>query len=220
MPDNGVGVGTTVTSGASYLIFDPFVQLIRWFGVQSKDDQFEEPNPLLRAFFLLLLSIVSCHTAFAQAPQSSKTPDGIEEVYLAKDDGNGKAGEQVSEFRTTDVPIYCVVLLGSDAVTVVKMNFVAVNVTGVKTETKVVTASYTTKDHQNRVNFTGRPDGKWTPGKYRVDLFLDGKKAREIEFDIKSVAGAASAGNSTTAVKNFQRADPPKPAPKRTNTAK
>ncbi len=74
------------------------------------------------------------------------------------------------------------------------MNFVAVNVAGVKTETKVVTASYTTKDGQNRVYFTGRPDGRWTPGKYRVDLFIDGKPATNLAFEIKT--SGVNAGNS------------------------
>ena len=155
--------------------------------------------------------------AFAQTNQPAAV-GGIEEVYLAKDDGNGKAGEQVTEFGTTDVPIYCVVLLESDRSAVVKMNFVAVNVSGVKPETKVVTASYTTKDGQNRVNFSGRPEGKWTPGKYRVDLFLDGKKANEVEFFIKSTGGTMNTG--TSAVKNFQSAEIPKPKPRKTNPAK
>ncbi|MBK8466173.1 MAG: hypothetical protein IPL32_10120 [Chloracidobacterium sp.] len=155
--------------------------------------------------------------SFAQA-DNVKPSGGIEEVYLAKDDGNGKAGEQVTEFRTTDVPIYCVVLLESGSRTIVKMNFVAVNVTGVKSETKVVTASYTTKDGQNRVNFSGRPEGKWTPGKYRVDLFLDGKKASEVEFNIKSTGGAMNVG--TSAVKNFQNTDAPKPKPGKPNSSK
>ncbi len=144
--------------------------------------------------------------------------DGIEEAYLAKDDGNGRAGEQVTEFCATDVPIYCVVLLESDTSAVVKMNFVAVNVTGVKPETKVVTASYTTKNGQNRVNFSGRPEGKWTPGKYRVDLFLDGKKAKEVEFNITSTSGTMNTG--TSAVKNFQNAETPKSKPRKTNPAK
>lgn len=114
----------------------------------------------------------------------------VENVYLAKDDGTGQAGEAVTEFHTTDVPIFCVVLLdGTDTVTV-KMNFVAVNVAGVKADTKVVSTSFTTKDGQNRVNFTGRPYDKWTPGRYRVDIFLDGKIARNVEFDIKR-AGAS-----------------------------
>lgn len=130
---------------------------------------------------------------------------GVEELYLAKDDGTGKAGEQVTEFFTTNVPIYCVVLLDTADKVTVKMNFVAVSVAGVKNETKVVTASYTTKDGQNRVNFSGRPDGRWTPGRYRVDIFLDGKVARDLEFDIKPARGISPAANL------FQPAASPRP---------
>ena len=157
-------------------------------------------------FFLIIFFLLSCHAGSAQAVTVAAA-DGIEEVYLAKDDGNGKAGKQVTEFRTNDIPIYCIVLLESGATAVVKMNFVVVNVAGVKPETKVVTSSYTTKDGQNRVNFTGRPEGKWAAGKYRVDLFLDGKKARGVEFEIKNAAGNASA------VKYFQPAVASKPKP-------
>lgn len=160
------------------------------------------------AFLFIFLFLFSCAPALGQAP--APVPGGIEEAYLAKDDGEGKAGEQTAEFRTSDVPIYCVVLLDSISKTVVKMNFVAVKVSGVKAETKVVTASYTTKEGQNRVNFTGRPDGKWTPGKYRVDLFLDGKLAKNLELEIKGVG--VNTNNSA-----FQEpgAKPPKPASRR-----
>ncbi|MEO6656468.1 MAG: hypothetical protein ABIO36_10340 [Pyrinomonadaceae bacterium] len=148
---------------------------------------------------------------FAQTlPSTPAAPaTGIEEVYLAIDDGEGKAGEQVSEFRTTDIPIYCVVLLESNSKTVIKMNFVAVSVSGVRPETKVVTASYTTKDGQNRVNFSGRPEGKWTAGKYRVDLFLDGRIAKNVEFEIKGTTG----GGGNTAVKYLLPLETSKPKP-------
>jgi hypothetical protein len=141
------------------------------------------------------------------AQSSPSEPAKVEEVYLARDNGNGKAGEQADEFRTTDVPIYCVVLLETTSKVTIKMNFVAVRVTGVKPETKVVSASYTTKENQNRVNFTGTPDGTWTPGRYRVDLFIDGKAARSIEFDIK-----ASTANVAAAT-YLKPPDPPKPKP-------
>lgn len=143
---------------------------------------------LLAILFLLTATVVVAH---AQGDTPAPVPV-IEEVYLAKDDGVGKAGEHVTEFRTTDVPIYCVILLDSDLKTVVKMNFVAVAVAGVKPETKVVSASYTTTEGQNRVNFTGRPDGRWTPGRYRVDLFLNGKLTRHVEFEIKGTAAAGA----------------------------
>jgi hypothetical protein len=154
----------------------------------------------------LLMCIVCAGFVAAQTAAPS-----IEEVYLARDNGNGKAGEQAEEFRTTDVPVHCVILLDIPAKVTVKMNFVAVNVAGVKPETKVVTASYTTKETQNRVNFTGTPDGTWTPGRYRVDLFIDGKPARSVEFDIKASTANVAAANY------LKPSEPskPKPVPKK-----
>lgn len=157
----------------------------------------------MKAFLVIGILFLSGCTVFAQVARPSGS-GGIGEVYLAKDDGSGKAGEQVTEFGATDIPIYCVVLLASGEKSVVKMQFVAVNVAGVKPETKVVTASYTTKNGQNRVNFSGRPEGKWTPGKYRVDLFLDGKKTIDIDFIINGSTV------DTSAVKFFQTPRNPK----------
>lgn len=138
---------------------------------------------------VVALALSCVPAAFAQ-----DTPKpAVEEVYLARDNGEGKAGEQVTEFGTNDVPIHCVVLLDTIGKATVKMNFVAVAVAGVKPETKVVTASYTTTERQNQVNFTGRPDGKWTPGRYRVDIFVDGKPQRQLEFSIKGSTPATPA---------------------------
>ncbi len=160
----------------------------------------------MRALIFIACLAFLAVPAFAQG--DTPVAPTVEEVYLARDNGDGKAGEQVNEFRTNDVPIYCVVLLDAVGKVTVKMNFVAVNVSGVKPETKVVTASYTTKDGQNRVNFTGRPEGKWTPGKYRVDLFIDGKAAKNLEFEIKG------AGAVNSAVSGFQPTPPQQAKPK------
>ena len=154
------------------------------------------------SFILCLFVATGSHAQGDQAP----TP-AVESLYLAKDNGSGKAGEQVAEFSTSDLPIYCVVLLERTGKVTVKMNFVAVSVAGVKADTKVVTASYTTKDGQNRVNFSGRPEDLWTPGTYRVDIFLDGKIAKNVEFEIKNK------GISATAAKFVASPDPPKSAP-------
>jgi hypothetical protein len=163
----------------------------------------------VKALYTILICLLVVAASYAQSDPPG-TP-GIEVVYLARDNGEGKAGDQVTEFRTTDVPIYCVVVLDSNAKAVVKMNFVAVAVSGVKPETKVVTASYATNGRQNRVNFTGLPEDKWTPGKYRVDLFVDGKIAKNVEFEIK---GIGTVNGITSASKYTQTpAEPPKPKP-------
>lgn len=181
------------------------MQLIRLLAVQTDSSK---GSTTVKVLSTILICLIFAANAMAQS--ETPPPSLIEEVYLAKDDGEGKAGEQVTEFRTTDVPIYCVVLLDSGAKTVVKMNFVAVNVAGVKPETKVVTASFTTREGQNRVNFTGRPDGKWTAGRYRVDLYLDGKIAKNVEFEIK---GGAAIGGNTSAAKYLIPPEAPKPKP-------
>lgn len=175
-----------------------------------------EQRPAVKTLFLITFLCLFGAGALAQSEKPAPA-DGIDEVYLAKDDGSGKAGEKVTEFGTADIPIYCVVLLSSNASAVVRMNFVAANVSGVKFDTNLFTTTYTTKQGQNRVNFMGRPEGKWTPGKYRVDLFLDGKKTREVGFMIK---GDAEASGNTTAVKNFQKTETPKPKPKKPRSSK
>lgn len=163
----------------------------------------------MKLVYTILICLFVAAGIYAQG--DSVPGPAVEELYLAKDDGNGKAGDQVSEFSVSDIPIYCIVLLDTMTKVTVKMNFVAVNVAGVKADTKVVTASYTTKDGQNRVNFSGKPEGKWTPGKYRVDIFLDGKIAKNVEFEIRG------SGVNTTAAKFFSPPDAPKTTvPKRT----
>ncbi len=159
----------------------------------------------LRFLFLIAFFIVSHQVASAQT-EPSLPGSGVDHVFLAKDDGSGKAGEPISEFRVTDIPIYCVVMLESTSSSVVKMNFVAMAVAGVKPETKIVAASYTTREGQNRVNFTGRPDGIWTAGKYRVDLYVNNKLVSNVEFYIK-------ADSKSIAAKFVKTASPPKPKP-------
>jgi hypothetical protein len=142
--------------------------------------------------FLVIVIFGGFHmVALSQTP----VPVAINQVYLAKDDGSGHAGDPATIFVPTDIPIYCVVQLESAIPATVKMNLVAENVPGVKAETKVVSTSYTTKDGENRVNFNGRPAGRWTPGKYRAEIFIDGKLAKNLTFEIKGqTASAASSG--------------------------
>lgn len=142
---------------------------------------------LLLTFCLLFNTLV-----FAQIVSKKVVNEvGVEEIFLAKDDGSGQAGEMSENFLPTDVPIYCIVQLDSMKSAIVKMNLVAVKVNGVKPETKVITVSYKTNGEQSRVSFKGAPEGKWVAGNYRFDIFIDGKPAGKKIFEIQSVAKTA-----------------------------
>lgn len=164
----------------------------------------------MKIILLTTLCLLFALSAFAQVEDDTTEPQtvAVEEIFLAKDNGEGKAGDAAESFLTTDIPIFCVVQLNSTKSATVKMNFVAVSVAGVKAETKVISVSYTTNGKQNRVSFTGRPDGAWTAGTYRIDVFLDGKLASGKSFEIKK---SPSEIQKTTQVKGFVA---PKPKPK------
>jgi len=159
----------------------------------------------MKLILLLSMLLTMSFAAFAQG-SPPPTPVNIQDLYLAKDDGTGKAGEVATAFVTTDIPIYCVVQLDSSTSVTVKMNFVAAKVPGVKADTNVVSVSYTTTDGQNRVNFSGKPAGKWVAGTYRVDIFIDNKPVKDLSFEIKDLAKVA-----TTAF--FQPKAEPAPKP-------
>jgi len=156
----------------------------------------------MRPFLFIFILFVCTGAIFAQQPEANFAVN-IEKMYLAKDDGTGKAGDASTNFFPADIPIYCVVQLDSSVPVTVKMNLVAEKVPGVKADTKVVSVSYTTKDGQNRVNFSGKPSGKWVVGTYRVDIFLDNKFAKNLSFEIK------------TPIKNAESATLIQPTPSR-----
>lgn len=147
----------------------------------------------MKYFLLLTLCLLFNTYAFAQTNQGKTVNQvSVEEIFLAKDDGSGQAGDKAENFSPTDVPIYCIVQLDSMKSATVKMNLVAVKVKGVKPETKVITISYRTNGEQSRVSFKGAPDGKWIAGNYRFDIFVDGKPAGKKDFEIQTSPHSAT----------------------------
>jgi hypothetical protein len=142
----------------------------------------------MKFVWIMFLCLFLGFNAFAQSELNQpSSADGVtvEAILLARDDGNGQAGDETDVFLTDDIPIYCAVQLNSMKPTTVKMNLIAVSVAGVKPETKVITVNYKTNGKQNRVNFTGKPDNLWTVGKYRIDVFIDGKMGGSREFKVQ-----------------------------------
>lgn len=152
-------------------------------------------------------------TIMAQPPEPAQARI-FERVYLAKDNGAGKPGEPATEFAVTDIPIHCVVdLTNADSVTV-KMDLVVVDVKGVEPGKQVVSTSYTTKDLQNQVFFNGRPHGRWIPGTYRADIYVDGNLVGKFPFTIKGPAPAVKPAL------NFQPKQPKQTVKPRSTTAR
>ncbi|HQU93134.1 MAG TPA: hypothetical protein PLK77_12590 [Pyrinomonadaceae bacterium] len=160
----------------------------------------------MRFAHISLFLIVLCLGAVAQPPRpvDAALSKAVEDVYLARDDGEGKAGEVTSTFTPNDIPIHCIVVLAKPDPAAVRMNFVAVKVNGVKPESRVVSAAYATSQGQDRVFFTGKPHGKWTAGSYRIDVFVNDKLEKSIDFDVK--------GGVLPAASNFA---PTKPKPRK-----
>ena len=166
----------------------------------------------MKITLVITLCLLFALSAFAQVPGDENKPApqtvGVEDIYLAKDNGEGQAGDAAEYFLTTDVPIYCVVQLNSTKPAIVKMNLVAVNVQGVKAESRVITVSFKTNGRQDLVNFKGNPDGAWVAGSYRIDIFIDDNLAVGKSFEIKK---SSSEIQKNSAVENFL---PPKSKPK------
>jgi hypothetical protein len=138
---------------------------------------------------IILFSILFFFSLDVIAQEADATADPpVAEIYLAKDDGTGKPGDPATSFVVTDIPIFLVVQLSTGRPATVKMNLVAAKVPGVKADTKVVSTAYTTKDLQDRVNFTGRPHGNWVAGVYRADVYIDDKLVKSVTFAITEPA--------------------------------
>lgn len=143
-----------------------------------------------RSLKLFAVLLVCCAGVFAQESDPAVARVNVSEIYLAKDDGTGNPGEPATSFETTDVPVHCVVQLDAAESVTVKMQLVAVSVAGVKPGTKVVATSYTTKDLQDRVNFSGKPQGQWVAGRYRVDIYIDNVQVASREFAVQKATQA------------------------------
>lgn len=158
----------------------------------------------MKIVHLVLLCLFFGCNAFAQTEEPTET--GIEQISLWRVGDDGKASEEVEKFLTTDTPLLFRIQLNSLKSATVKMVLVAVNVPGLKPETKSVTISYTTNGKQNIVNFKAMPENIWLAGKYRADVFINGKPAGNKEFQIEKPPDQVKPVQPKTSSKPVKRA--------------
>ena len=143
-------------------------------------------NGLGTIIFPLFLLLVMGNFANLPAQESDDLNELIDEAFLARADKSGEPTDITNEFFTTDIPIYCIVMLKTIKPTLVKMELFTQKVPGFKSNYLVIKTSYTTKEGQNRVTFTGRPDGVWKAGTYRINISINGDLKKSIDFSVKA----------------------------------
>jgi hypothetical protein len=125
-----------------------------------------------------------------EAPVASKGPADIyiKSIWLALDDGMGKAGKMVSGFKPDNNPLHCVVRLSRAKVgTKVKFIWTAIDAGGMKNY-KIITLQYVTKPWEDLVDGQINIPSAWPSGKYKVEASIN-KQSISTEFRITNEPG-------------------------------
>lgn len=139
---------------------------------------------LRKMFFLAVSCAFLSVAAFAQeeTPAEDNQEIGIADVYVARAGADGKAGEAANVFATGDVPLFCVITLKSAKAVAVRMHLIEL---ANKSNQPMIKINYQTNGDQTRVSFRFKPEKIWAPGKYRIDVLLDGKVSGSQTFEVQ-----------------------------------
>lgn len=111
----------------------------------------------------------------------SATTANIKAAQLAKDEAGT---QQTTTFAPSDTTFYCNVdLANAPDDTTIKAVWTAVEVQG--TDPNQVIDQSELKAGSGTVNFKLSNNGAWPVGKYKVDLYLEDKLSKTIEFQVQ-----------------------------------
>jgi hypothetical protein len=134
----------------------------------------------------------STSTTSTPKPTLASSPDTsgdssteVTSVRLAKDFTYGDVVNPTSSFYPSDRQFHLVVDLGnaSDGTTVAGAWY-AVDAGSHRNE-KLDSQTYTLKNGEDRVHFTLTNQENWPKGKYKVDVMLNGKLTRTLDFRVQ-----------------------------------
>jgi hypothetical protein len=135
----------------------------------------------------------STSTTTSPNPSSASSPDtnadssgvAITSVKLAKDFTYGDVVNQTNTFYPTDREFHLVVDLGNAVDgTTVGGTWYAVNAGSHQNE-KLDSETYTLKNGEDRVHFTLSNQENWPKGTYKVQVTLNGKLMRTVDFRVQ-----------------------------------
>lgn len=131
-------------------------------------------------FTLLILTVLACSFNFSTAK--------ISDAKMAKD----ADGAQPTTTFGQDEPFYCVVqVANAPDDTKVKAVWTAVDVEGVDPNLNLGEKEMTSGDGQFNFSYTNDEGKLWPTGKYKVDLYLNDKLDRSLDFQVEAAAVAA-----------------------------
>ena len=142
------------------------------------------------AQLLILGALVGCggKTTKQASNGSSVAPNvkaAVSELHMAKDDGKGNPGAQTDRFGPQDRTIHCVAeLKAPKAGTPIRFTWWIVESQGAKDE-KLEETDYTIKPGEEVVHGQITLPNDWPPGKYKVDVSLDGNLEQTVQFTVE-----------------------------------
>jgi hypothetical protein len=109
----------------------------------------------------------------------------IEEIHMAKDNGNGAPGDETSSFAPSDHTIHCVTKLSKPkSGTAMRFAWWIVDAGGSKNE-KFKDIEYSTRGMENIVHGHLTLPKEWPAGKYKVQVYVNGDLDRTVFFSVE-----------------------------------
>ena len=151
---------------------------------------------------LLVFVVSGCRSARQTSNTQSENPSQIEggasaakpsglikEVHMAKDNGKGGPGEEMDTFGPTDKTIHCVVELNEpNAGTKIRYSWWVIDAEGDNNEKvqneKIEDVDYTTKPDDRIIHGHLTVPDDWPPGKYKVEVYVNGNLEQSVEYKV------------------------------------
>lgn len=155
-------------------------------------------HPAWLAVGLLVFVVLACNlakkntnqttnrTETNETPSPEATGSGvIEEIRMARDDGNGDPGEETDTFSSSDRTIHCVVRLAeAKSKTKLKFSWWIVEAEGSENQ-KIKDIEYTTRALENVVHAHLTLPQDWPKGKYKVEVYVNGNLEGTVGYTVK-----------------------------------
>lgn len=156
-------------------------------------------HPAWLAVGLLVFVVLACNlvkkntnqtTNRAETNETTPSPEAIgsgviEEIHMARDDGNGDPGEETDTFSPSDRTIHCVVRLAeAKSKTKLKFSWWIVEAEGSENQ-KIKDIEYTTRVLENVVHAHLTLPQDWPTGKYKVEVYVNGNLEGTVGYTVK-----------------------------------